>query len=51
VPGEVLDVLRVRASRKQDCQASLTEIVPAYIGQTGTLEQRLEVAVDDVLCV
>jgi hypothetical protein len=29
----------------------VTEIVPAYIGQTGAFQERLEMAVDDVLGV
>jgi hypothetical protein len=51
VSGEMLDVLRVRATSKQDRQAGMPEIVPVYIGQTGSLQERLEVAVDNVLGV
>jgi hypothetical protein len=45
----MLDVLRVRATSKQDRQAGMPEIVPAYVGQSRALEQGLEVAVHDVL--
>jgi hypothetical protein len=51
MPGEVLDVLRVRPSREQDSEASVPQIVPAYVRQTRPLEQGLEVTVDYVLCV
>ncbi len=51
VPGEMLDVLRVRSSRKQDREADMPQIVPAYIRQPRTLEHGLEVPVDYVLSV
>ncbi len=46
MPGEMLDVLRVRATSKQDRQAGMPEIVPAHIGQIGVPVKRFEVGVN-----
>jgi hypothetical protein len=51
VPCEVLDVLRVRATREQNREAGIPEIVPVYIGQIGVPVKRFEVAVNYVLRV
>ncbi len=51
VLGEMLDVLGVRASRKQDRQTGMPESMPPDIGQTGVLEKRFEVAVNYILRV
>jgi hypothetical protein len=47
----MLDILGVRASRKQDRQAVMPEIMPAYIGQIGSPHEGLEVTVNYVLRV
>ncbi len=36
VPGKALDILRVRAASKQDCEAGMPEIVPADSRETRT---------------
>jgi hypothetical protein len=51
VTEELLDVRRVRAAREQQRCARVPEIMPAYVGQTGTLEKGLEVPIYDVLSV
>ena len=51
VLGEVLDVLRVRATSEHDREAGVPEIVPSYVRQLRTLEQGLEEPVDYVLCL
>jgi hypothetical protein len=51
VPGEVLDELGVHASPEKQSEARMPEIMPANIGQSCSLEQGLEMAVDDVLRV
>jgi hypothetical protein len=48
---KLLDVRRVRAAREQQRCARVPEIVPAYVGQTGTLEKGLEVPIYGVLSV
>jgi hypothetical protein len=48
---KLLDVRRVRAAREQQRCARVPEIMPAYVGQTGTLEKGLEVPIYDVLSV
>jgi hypothetical protein len=49
VPCEMLDELGVHAPAGKQREARVPEIVPAYIGQSCSLEQGLEMAVDDVL--
>jgi hypothetical protein len=49
VPCEMLDELGVHALAGKQREARVPEIVPAYIGQSCSLEQGLEMAVDDVL--
>ncbi len=49
VPEQVLDELRVRAAREQERGRRVPQVMPAYVRQTGTLQQGLEVAVDNVL--
>ena len=51
VSGEVLDELGVHASTQKQSEARVPEIMPANIGQSCSLEQGLEMAVDDVLRV
>ena len=51
VPGEVLNVLWVRAASEQNGKAGVPQIVPAYVRQPRTPEQGLEVSVDYVLSV
>jgi hypothetical protein len=45
----MLDQLRVDAASQKQSRARVPEVVPADKGETRTVEQRLEVAVDDVL--
>ena len=49
VPRQVLNKFGVHASTEQQREAGVPEIVPANVGQPCPPEQRLEVAVDDVL--
>jgi hypothetical protein len=49
VPSEVLDEIGVHASTEKQREAGVPEVVPAYIGQSCSREQGLEMAVDDVL--
>lgn len=49
VPGEVLDIRRLRTTRKQDREAAVAKVTPAYFRQPHTLEQGLEELVYDVL--
>jgi hypothetical protein len=51
VPQEVLDQFRVDATPQKQVGACVPEIVPTNRGETRALEERLEVAVDDVLSV
>ena len=49
MPREVLDELGMHAPAEKQSEARVPEVVPAYIGQPSSPEQRLEMAVDDVL--
>ena len=49
VPREVLDELGMHTSTEKQREARVPEAVPANVGQPCAPEQRLEVAVDDVL--
>ena len=49
VANQMLDELRMRAAREQEGGARVPKIMPAYIKQPRTLQQGLEIAVDDVL--
>ncbi len=51
MPQKVLDHLRVRAAREQQGGARVAEVVQAYLRQSGSAEQGLEVPVHDVLRV
>ena len=41
----------MRATGEQECEASVPEIVPPYVGQLRSLEHGLEEPVGYVLCV
>ena len=47
MPEQVLNILRVRATREQEGGARVAEIVPAYIWQARAPEQGLEKPVYD----
>ena len=47
----MLDQFRVNAAPKKQSSACVPEIMPANRGETSTLQERLEVAVDYVLGV
>jgi hypothetical protein len=51
VPEKVLYEFWVGAAPQKEGSAGVPEIVPADRGEARVLEERLEVAVDDVLCV
>jgi hypothetical protein len=42
VPGEVLDVLWVRAASEQDCEAAMTEVMPAFSGNAARRSKGLK---------
>jgi hypothetical protein len=48
VTREVLDELGVHAPAEKQSEARVPEIMPANVGQSCSLEQGLEMAVDDV---
>jgi hypothetical protein len=51
VPREVLNELGMYVSAEKQSEARVPQVMPAYVGQPRSPEQRLEMAVDDVLGV
>ena len=51
MPKRFLNIGRVGATGEQQGGVGVPEIVPPYVRQPRPLEERLEVAVDDVLGV